>query len=60
MCGYKKISHTSLLAAFENDSWIKKTAWDVSSINKKLLNTATLTLKVLADPLKTTGNVRNP
>lgn len=54
------MSHTSLLAAFENDSWLKKNVWDVSSVNKKLLDTITLTLKVLTNPSKTIGNVRNP
>lgn len=34
----KKTNSASLLAAFENDGWLKKIVWDVSSVNKKLLD----------------------
>lgn len=55
----KKINSASLLAAFENDSWLKKNVWDVSFVNKKLLDPITLTLNVLTDASKASGNTRN-
>lgn len=55
----KKIYSANLLAAFENDSWLKKNVWDVSSVNKKLLDSITLTLNVLIDASKTSENIRS-
>lgn len=47
MCIKKHQSHTNLLAAFENDSWLKNNVWDVSSVNKKLLDRIALNSECL-------------